>query len=39
MGGLNYKELSETLNISPDLVKVRLFRARQSILEIAKKFL
>ena len=37
MEGLNYKELSETLNISIDLVKVRLFRARKSFLSIAKK--
>ena len=39
MEGLNYKELSETLDISLDLVKIRLFRARQSFSEFAKIFL
>jgi len=39
MEGLNYKELSETLDISMELVKVRLFRARKSFIEIAKKIL
>lgn len=37
--GLNYQELAETLDISMDLVKVRLFRARKSLLDLAKKFL
>lgn len=37
--GLNYKELAQTLEVSLDLVKVRLFRARQSFLQIAKKIL
>lgn len=39
MEGLSYKELSETFEISQDLVKVRLFRARKNFLEIAKKIL
>lgn len=34
--GLNYKEISETLDISLASVKVRLFRARKSFLNIAK---
>ena len=37
--GLTYIELSQTLGISLDLVKVRLFRARESFLKIVKKFL
>jgi RNA polymerase sigma-70 factor (ECF subfamily) len=37
--GLNYRELAETLDISLDLVKVRLFRARKSFLGFSKKFL
>ena len=37
--GLDYQELAEILDISLDLVKVRLFRARQSFLKTAKKVL
>lgn len=39
MEGLNYKEIAEALDISIDLVKVRLFRARNAFLKIARKFL
>ena len=37
--GLSYKEISESLRISLDLVKVRLFRARSEFLKESKKFL
>lgn len=34
--GFTYQEIAETLDISLDLVKVRLFRARRSFVEIVK---
>ena len=37
--GLSYSELTESLGISLDTVKVRLFRARKSFIEASKKFL
>ncbi len=35
--GFSYQELTELLDISLDLVKVRLFRARKSFMRIAKE--
>lgn len=37
--GFTYQEIAERLQISLDLVKVRLFRARQALIQSAKKFL
>ncbi len=37
VNGLSYQELADTLEISMDAVKVRLFRARQSLVQAAQK--
>lgn len=37
VNGLNYRELADTLDISMDAVKVRLFRARKALLQAAQK--
>ncbi len=39
INGLSYKEISETMNISMDKVKVWLFRARQQLEDKLKPFL
>lgn len=36
--GMSYKEISETLNISEDLVKTSLFRARKRMKELLTEF-